>query len=593
MRVITKEQLLAGAVGVLTLGLGACDRNPVEPARHLEIEAPTIPSASAIPVPAESSVLFEPGTTINLVEGQEVHFIEGFDGVAIMRVAVSSGTYRVDLLSRADFDATRLTGLTEELGTGKGWVSPMGYGGKPLFMTDDVNDDGRRDFGLLFTASAVKRANGGSLPAPGTLELRGIHPEEGEFRGVQDMSNVGSTAWSSADPQVIAVEQTGRGRAGRFGKASVLRQKGVRTDSAHVVVRSMENGSDVVTDPNTFRPVGIDQSGMVDVTRPLLDFIASVPDGATIQLPAGARYRVEGSLLIEDRSGLTIEGNGAVLFASTDGGHLTPPNELKHKWPRKRAHLIFHGGSDIVLRNLTIEGAHYEAGSEYVVALEGQHGIILRGVQGAELDRVRVTDVYGDFVYLGSHGGKWASDIHIHDSHFERNGRQGVAFTAAEDVLLENNFIGDVQRTALDIEPNGEQGGARRLTIRDNTFGAIGGHWFAGHGKVGTIEDITLERNTVHAKMQVSTNVFGQRRKNIRIIDNVSTRKVGSPAPLMALHLVDGVEVRGNVHMFNEGRRMTGVYVTQSCDVQVSGNNFQGAAAEFDIVPFEGCGSAD
>jgi hypothetical protein len=343
-------------------------------------------------------------------------------------------------------------------------------------------------------------------------------------------------------------------------------------------------------------PEVIDPTGQLDVTEELQAFLASVPQGATIRFPANARFRVEGPLLIEDRTDMTIEGNGALLFATTDGSQIDPPQPLKHKWPRKRAHLIFHGGGGIVVRNLEIRGAHPNPGAdgEYVAALEGQHGIVLRGVQGAELDGVRITDVYGDFVYLGAHGNQqtgrhWTRNVHIHDSHFERNGRQGFGITAAEDVLLERNYIGDVKRTALDVEPNGDGGGAIGLTVRDNHFGEIHGHWLAAHGKVGTVRDITLEDNVLNAKMRVSSNVVGPRRKNFRIVNNVSDKMVGSPAPLMTLHLIDGLEVRGNRHPLNKRREMTGVYVTQSCQVTVEDNSFTGALKEYEIAPYDGC----
>ena len=347
----------------------------------------------------------------------------------------------------------------------------------------------------------------------------------------------------------------------------------------------------------TYSPTGVDATGRTDVTEALLAFFAAVPQNATVEFPRGAKFRVEGTLLLENRRGLTLEGNGALLFATTTGAQLKPPLELKPMWPRKRAHLAFHGGSDIVVRNLTIRGAHTNAGANgiYVEALEGQHGVALRGVTDVELDRVKITDVYGDFVYLGhareDKGAEWqwTKNVHIHDSHFERNGRQGISFIQAENVLIEKSYLGDVKRTALDIEPDGERGGAKKVMVRQNTFGAINGHWLAGHGKQGIIEDITLESNVVHAKMRVSSNEFGPRRKNWRIVNNVSNETIGSPIPLMTLHLIDGLVVRGNRQAMNQRQEMTGVLVTQSCGVDVGGNTFPGSAREAEIQTFQGC----
>src|SRR4051794_30833598 len=57
-------------------------------------------------------------------------------------------------------------------------------------------------------------------------------------------------------------------------------------------------------------PVLIDGTGTTDVTSQLQSFLNGVPDGSTIELPAGGRYRVEGTLTLQDRHDLTIEGNG-------------------------------------------------------------------------------------------------------------------------------------------------------------------------------------------------------------------------------------------------------------------------------------------
>ena len=68
-----------------------------------------------------------------------------------------------------------------------------------------------------------------------------------------------------------------------------------------------------------------------------------------MRLPAGARYRVEGILQLIDKTNLTIDGNGALIFALTDGSGVTPPNGLTNNWPRGRAHVEIVGGSGIVI----------------------------------------------------------------------------------------------------------------------------------------------------------------------------------------------------------------------------------------------------
>jgi hypothetical protein len=589
-----------GAMIVLSLVAG-CDANPWSPTpveletTGLTAESPDFAAAS-LPV-----VQLRDGGKITLDPGDVVRLAPSTSTGAPRIVSYRSWRHpiflRIDIFSEADFDATKITGRTEQFGIRKLWVDPLiqTIDGKLVRIVEDVNRDGLDDLGLLFGFADLLKAALGNPYRLQELVVEGNHPQHGAFRAVAEPMRAETNPWSSSDPSVVAIDPSGVLHASGSGSAVIRYQDDARKMSMQVTVA----GKPIKPQGHqagVYTPAGLDTSGRADVTRALLDFFDSVPNGSTIRFPANARYRVEGTLVLENRNGLTIDGNGAVLFARTDGGHTPPPDGLGHRWPRRRAHLVIHGGGDLVIRDLHIQGPHARAGTDgvYVADLEGQHGIAIRGARGVELDRVRVTDVYGDFVYLGGDAGEadrwqWARDIHIHDSHFERNGRQGFAFTAAENVLLENSYIGDVKRTALDIEPNGMGGGAKGLQVRNNTFGSIGGHWLAGHGKVGTIEDITLEGNTVHAKMQVSTNTFGPRRSNFRIVDNVSDHIVGSPAPLMALHRIDGIVVRGNVHPLNPRRKMTGVYVTQSCGVEISENRFTGAAREHLTVPFGNC----
>lgn len=117
---------------------------------------------------------------------------------------------------------------------------------------------------------------------------------------------------------------------------------------------------------------------------------------------------------------MIIGGNKAVLFATTTGY-------------RERAHLSIVGGSDIVVRNLRIRGANPNAGvsdAAYVADREAQHGIQLHGPERVLIQRVTITDVYGDFVYIGrelrkklSTWGMPSRDVTVVGNVFSRNGR--------------------------------------------------------------------------------------------------------------------------------------------------------------------------
>src|SRR5437879_3489445 len=64
-------------------------------------------------------------------------------------------------------------------------------------------------------------------------------------------------------------------------------------------------------------PPGIAADCSVDVTTALNDWVAGAPDGATLQFGENACYLVEGTLVVKDRHGLTFDGNGATLQATT------------------------------------------------------------------------------------------------------------------------------------------------------------------------------------------------------------------------------------------------------------------------------------
>jgi hypothetical protein len=341
-------------------------------------------------------------------------------------------------------------------------------------------------------------------------------------------------------------------------------------------------------------PARIDAEGTADVTRQLLEFFQSVPDGSIIHFQAGARHRVEGTLLIRDRHDLTFVGNGALIFA-TDPRPANYAGAGTYPW-RTRSHWHLIGGSNLVFVDLVVRGAHPNGGvdeSAYRVDLEAQHGFDVQGTAGLVLERVRVTDVYGDFVYLSNRrdSGLWSSNIRIVDSHFERNGRQGIALAGTRDVLIERNYIGQTRRASLDLEPYSVSSGISNVTVRNNTFGP-GRLLFLAAGSTvqARISDISIENNRLQGKtmnITMTAPVGGVRHRNIRIESNVTDLGFGGSQALMTFTRVDGVEVRLNSSVLASGRNMVGVRTIQSCAVVVRNNDFANAIMEADIQPFQ------
>lgn len=314
-------------------------------------------------------------------------------------------------------------------------------------------------------------------------------------------------------------------------------------------------------------PESIDATGAVDVTEELERFIAGVPDGSVIELPRGARYRIEGTLTLTGRHDLTIDGNHATLFATSEGD-------------RNRAHVRIDGGSDLLLRELVVVGANPDAGlgdDAYRAEREAQHGFELAGTTRVELDAVAVTDVYGDSVYIGPSGdGTWSAQVWVHNSLFARTGRQGISVTAGRDVVIEHNHLTETRRATIDLEPNVPSQGARNVHILENTIGRGRLLFVAAHGG-GPVDDVVIANNELRGRsLTISvTPPAGSRRTNFYVIGNTSDTPVDR-SPLTFVR-IDGVVVRdNNQHLVprraKEGE--VGVKATDVCSLEVVANDF-------------------
>ena len=78
-------------------------------------------------------------------------------------------------------------------------------------------------------------------------------------------------------------------------------------------------------------PATIDATGTRDVTAELQSFLNKVPHHATITFPAGARYRIEGTLKMRSRNDITINGNGATFFATQESDGTVNPR-IRSQW---------------------------------------------------------------------------------------------------------------------------------------------------------------------------------------------------------------------------------------------------------------------
>jgi hypothetical protein len=318
----------------------------------------------------------------------------------------------------------------------------------------------------------------------------------------------------------------------------------------------------------------------VDVTGPLLTWIASIPDNSVLAFSNGGCYRIEGTLELTNRHRLTFEGNGATFKATSAG------DSHRSQWRLVE-------GSHFVFRNMTIDGGDAHGGT-FEYALQWAHGIDLVGPSDVEIDHVNISNVYGDCVYLGLgwYSKAWTSNVHIHDSNCSRSGRMGVAVTAGRDVLVERTSFAEIGLAAFDIEPNGVQFGARRIAFTNNrvvTSNAVRPTELFDIVGDGPVDSVTISDNTVTGQGTHMTIIAlpGQRRSNIAITGNTNDAPYSRDSSAIAVVGVDGLTIARNVFPLGVPS-MALADVSQSCNINISGNAFQGGAAEARIRPYGG-----
>jgi uncharacterized protein YjdB len=302
-----------------------------------------------------------------------------------------------------------------------------------------------------------------------------------------------NVSWSASNVSVATVSATGLVTAMGAGSAMVTAASEGKSSQVAVTVSTAAGVYQV--------PATIKTDCSVDVTASLLTWIASVPDNSTLVFGRNACYIIDQGLDIRDRHGLTFEGNGATFKFTTQG------------WGQ-RSNWHIRGGSNYTWRNMTVIGANPNAGlasEAYVRSLEWQHAWRFRGTQGALLDNVEAYDVYGDFVNVSfddrvPYPGPPTRHITVRNSRFERNGRYGWTITHGERIVFENNYMGDVRWSAVNIELNHSVDLGRDVRIEGNRFGPTLHHMFVakGAGLSESVGDIVIRGNVMEPTHQAT-----------------------------------------------------------------------------------------
>jgi hypothetical protein len=271
--------------------------------------------------------------------------------------------------------------------------------------------------------------------------------------------------------------------------------------------------------PSVYKiPKNIPSNCSAPVENRIMAWLATVPDGSTVQFGPAGCYGQDGTITLSGRSGLVIDGQGSEFRALTPGGS-------------HRANWRLVNGGNLTLRNMAVRGTNPQG--SYDPAIEWQHGYSVEGVQGITLSNVQARDTWGDGVMLwrGAYtptcgdDASSARNVVVSGALIERSGRQGVAIVDAENVTLQDSTVGPVAWSNVDIETDDDCEIARHINIVRNQFGAnrygvIASVGFGGDPQVG---DITVTDNTQTA----ATGLQGECWAPVRILSPTALYRSG------------------------------------------------------------------
>jgi uncharacterized protein YjdB len=456
------------------------------------------------------------------------------------------------------------------------------------------------------SGSAVVTVNAIALPSVATVTVSAVATRLTPGQSTQATATARDAAgnvlaghavtWLSSNPAAAAVTSTGRITGIAVGATTVTATAGGKSGSVVITVVSASTASVIV-------PASIDATGTQDVSAQLQTWLNSLPDSSRIVGPAGARYRVEFGLMLEDRRGLQLDAEDPLNPPTLFQTQLEPygPADSEN---RNRLVLGFRLGGGHTLRNWILRGAQPNSGANglYDPDLEAQHGLLISGVNGMLVEDVRITEVAGDFIYLtnrfANNVNSLSQDITIRRVTGRKASRQGVAVVGAARVLIEDSDFQDIRRSAFDIEPNGARGSVQYLTVRRTIFGTFRNDWVAGAGSgEADIHDITFENNEVigrplvfslRGKTATSLNPAAIRRSNIRVANNRArniTSITTTSMTVMQFSGLDNVEVIGNIVEFTGQKQIgVGAYFDETCGIAYSGNKWGNAQYDHKVT---------
>jgi hypothetical protein len=313
----------------------------------------------------------------------------------------------------------------------------------------------------------------------------------------------------------------------------------------------------------------------------LVKWIGSIPDNSVISFESGKCYRIDGTVELSHRSGLTLQGNGSTFKSRT-------PMVAGSKADDQRAMFRVIDSSAISFENLAIVGSYTQGGS-FDPSLQHAHAIDLRGAS-AVVENVKMSNVAGDCLYFGlGSDDVTKSSGSAHDSTCNSIGRSGVSVAAGKGISVKRMTVDKVGFASFNVEPNSGPGwGASDVLFDSNIIKTYRLHAFS-IVESAPISDVTFTNNNVVGqglKAAVGNQLHGNfRPRNVTFSGNSSDTRQSTVA--FNAENVDVLTITDNDVPLTSG---TLASVERSCKVKVSNNTFDGGYREVATIdPVTNC----
>jgi hypothetical protein len=278
-----------------------------------------------------------------------------------------------------------------------------------------------------------------------------------------------------------------------------------------------------------------------DQTSHVQSLINSAPNGSTVSFTAGACYRIEGTVNLNNRN-LTLNGNGATFQS------LSAP-----EWNQA---MFRAADSTVTWRNMSLTG-QYASGGTHNEALQHIHAIELLGADGV-VENVQMRNWPGDCVMFGlsltdpSNTGR--SSGAVRDSECHSIGRNAVSVVAGNDIRVERVTTSKVGFVTFDVEPNpGSGNGSCRVTVDNNTIGTYFLYaWAIPFGHAPTCDQTFTNNRVVGQGLRVAVLNPTHRPQRVNVSGNSSSTATNTPA--MDITGVDGLTITNNTVPMLSGR---------------------------------------